>query len=125
MEPAARPFSLTVLVVDDEPLLRMHAAELIEDAGFSVIEAANADEAIAILAARSDIHIVFTDINMPGAMDGLKLAAAVRDRWPPVDIIIASGQVTPADHQIPTRGRFFSKPYDGESLVQALRSFVK
>ena len=73
-----------VLVVEDEPLLRMAATCLVEDAGFEAIEASNADEAILILEARTDIHIVFTDIDMPGSMDGLKLAEAVRGRWPPI-----------------------------------------
>ena len=124
MASGARPQPPTILVVDDEPLLRLHAVDLIEEAGFAVVEACNADEAIAILAGRADIRIIFTDIDMPGSMDGLKLAAAVRDRWPPVEIIITSGQVTPAAHLIPDRGRFFTKPYDDVSLIDALRSFL-
>jgi CheY-like chemotaxis protein len=75
--------SLTVLIVEDEAILRVNAAEIIQDAGFKVMEAANADEAIAILEARSDICIVFTDIQMPGSMDGLKLAHFIRYRGPP------------------------------------------
>ena len=124
MASGARHHLATVLVVDDEPILRMHAVDLIEEAGFLVVEAANADEAIEILAARADIRIVFTDIDMPGSMDGLKLAAAIRDRWPPVEIIITSGQVTPAAAALPARGRFFPKPYDGAAVVRAIRAFV-
>ena len=80
-----------VLIVEDEPLVRLGAVQAIEDAGFEVIEAANADEAIRILENRSDIRVVFTDIHMPGSIDGLKLAHAVRDRWPPIKIIVTSG----------------------------------
>lgn len=81
-----------VLVVEDDPLLRMHAVDIVEDAGFTAIEARDADEAIAILEKRSDITLLFTDIQMPGSMDGLKLAHAVRDRWPPIKIVVVSGQ---------------------------------
>ncbi|MET0246935.1 MAG: response regulator, partial [Sphingomonas sp.] len=76
-----------VLVVEDEPLQRMLAVDLVEDAGFVAIEAENADIAILTLGHRSDIQAVFTDIDMPGSIDGLKLAACVRDRWPPIEII--------------------------------------
>lgn len=113
-----------VLVVEDEPLLRMHAVDLIEDAGFDTVEASSADEAVAILMARTDIRIVFTDIDMPGSMNGLKLAAAVRERWPPIDIIITSGLVSPTVHDMPARVRFFPKPYDDQRLVRALRAFA-
>src|SRR3954449_1021780 len=86
--PPKRP---VILLVEDEFLIRTHAAEMIRDAGFEVAEAANADEAIVILESRRDIRVVFTDIQMPGSMDGLKLARAVRDRWPPVQIVATSG----------------------------------
>jgi CheY-like chemotaxis protein len=82
-----------ILIVEDEFLLRLDSAETIEHAGFEVIQAANADEAIAILNARLDIHVVFTDIQMPGSMDGLKLARFVRNRWPPIKIVATSGRV--------------------------------
>jgi len=82
-----------VLIVEDESLLRISAAEMIADAGYDVVEAGSADEAIAILEARADIHIVFTDIQMPGSMDGLKLARFVRDRWPPIKLVATSGHV--------------------------------
>jgi CheY-like chemotaxis protein len=80
-----------VLVVEDDHLLRLDAADMIEAAGFEVVGAANADEAIAILESRNDIMVVFTDIQMPGSMDGLKLARAVRGRWPPIKIVTTSG----------------------------------
>ena len=82
-----------VLIVEDEFLIRLHAAQIIEEAGFDVIEASNADEAISILEVRSDITVLFTDIQMPGSMDGLKLAAAVKGRWPPIKIVATSGVV--------------------------------
>src|ERR1700730_7179482 len=86
-----------VLVVEDEMLLRMRAVDMVEDAGYTSVEAVDADEAVAILESRSDIALMFTDIQMPGSMDGLKLAHTVRERWPPIKIILASGQLKPAD----------------------------
>lgn len=116
--PPPRP---VVLVVEDEALLRLHAIDVIEDAGFEALEARNADQAIAILESRNDIRIVFTDIDMPGSMDGLRLAAAVRNRWPPVEIIVTSGHSAPGDDELPDRGLFFPKPYADELLVRELR----
>ena len=111
-----------VLVVEDETLIRELVAEELEVAGYTVVIANDADQAIAILEARQDIHLVFTDINMPGSMDGLKLAAAVRDRWPPVHIIIiTSGKIRPLE--IPANALFIPKPYVGESVVAAMRTF--
>src|SRR5438445_12768244 len=85
-----------VLVVEDEMLLRMRAVDMVEDAGFTSVEAVDADEAVAILESRSDIALLFTDIQMPGSMDGLVLAHAVHDRWPPIQILLVSGQFRPA-----------------------------
>ncbi|MCD7111002.1 response regulator [Rhizobium sp. DKSPLA3] len=113
-----------VLVVEDEPLLRMMAVDLIEEAGFTVVEASSADEAVHLLETRLDIRIVFTDIDMPGSMDGLKLAAAIRDRWPPIEIIITSGAVTNAAAQLPDRAVFFPKPYDHSRLITTLQGFA-
>ena len=80
-----------VLVVEDDFLNRLHAVNLVEDAGYIAVEASNADEAITILEARKDIRIVFTDIDMPGSMDGLKLAHAIRERWPPIELFSLRG----------------------------------
>ena len=102
----------------------MHAADLVEAAGYRAIEVSNADEAIAILEARKDIRIVFTDIDMPGSMDGLKLARAIRDRWPPIELILTSGHFDVPEVDIPERGLFFSKPYRDEEVVSALRRFA-
>lgn len=120
MEQSASLKKQAVLVVEDEPLLRLMAMDLVEDAGFEAIEAADADEAVRILEARTDIRIVFTDIDMPGSMNGMKLAAAVRDRWPPIDIIIVSGHVRLSDVDLPDRSVFFSKPYDWRKVTATL-----
>ncbi len=114
-----------VLVVEDEPLLRMMAVDLVEDAGFEVVEAANADEAVKILEARTDIRIVFTDIDMPGSIDGLMLAAAVRDRWPPIEIIITSGHRQISDLDLPERSVFFPKPYDSSKITATLHRMAR
>ena len=103
-------------------MVRLHIADIVEGAGFTAVEAFNADEAIDVLTSRSDIRVVITDVNMPGAMDGLKLAHAVRDRWPPVEIIVMSGKSRPNDDDLPARGMFFSKPVDEGLLRQALRN---
>ena len=113
-----------ILIVEDEPLVRLDAARAIEDAGFEVIEAANADEAIEILENRSDIRVVFTDMHMPGSLDGLKLAHAVRNRWPPIKIIVTSGHGRVSEEDLPTGGRFFAKPYDLEEITNTLRDLT-
>jgi CheY-like chemotaxis protein len=113
-----------ILVVEDDMLIRMDAAQMITRGEFDVIEAANADEAIAILETRSDIAVVFTDIQMPGSMDGLKLAAAVRDRWPPVKIVATSGHVTIGRDDLPDGGRFLPKPYSSAEILNTLRELI-
>ena len=120
-----RPKNAIVLVVEDNPVLLLNSVALIEDAGFEVLEACNADEAITILERRTDIAIVFTDIEMPGSMDGLRLAQAVRDRWPPVHLVIASGRHTPEPEEMPAGSRFFSKPFNGGELVATLREMAE
>ena len=107
-----------ILIVEDEFLPRLDSAETIESAGFEVIQAANADEAIAILKARPDIHVVFTDTQMPGSMDGLKLARFVRDRWPPIKI------VTVDEDDLPDGSVFLPKPYRGAHVVATLRELT-
>jgi CheY-like chemotaxis protein len=113
-----------VLIVEDEFLLRMNAAEMIADAGFDVVEARDADEAIAILEARPDIHVVFTDIQMPGSMDGLKLARFVRGRWPPIKIVATSGSVNVGKGDLPEGSRFLPKPYRPEQIAATLRELT-
>jgi two-component sensor histidine kinase/CheY-like chemotaxis protein len=113
-----------VLVVEDEMLLRMRAVDIVEDAGFTAIEAMNADEALAILESRSDIDLLFTDIQMPGSMDGLKLAHAVYERWPSIKIILVSGKLTPTDSERPTDSRFFGKPLEVKQMIAEIREMI-
>jgi two-component system, response regulator PdtaR len=117
-------FGSVILLVEDEFLLRLDSAEMIESAGFEVIQAANADEAIAILKARPDIHVVFTDIQMPGSMDGLKLARFVRDRWPPIRIGATSGRIRVGEDDLPSGSIFLPKPYRGDQVIAALRELT-
>lgn len=113
-----------VLIVEDEMMLRMRAVDIVEDAGFCAVEAMSADQAITILQSRSDISLLFTDIQMPGSMDGLKLAHAVHDRWPAIKIILVSGQVNPSESEKPTDSRFFSKPLSNQKMIAALQAMV-
>lgn len=113
-----------VLVVEDDPLILMSALYLVTTAGFEGIGAANADEAILILEARADIRVVFTDIEMPGTIDGVKLAHYIRDRWPPIHLIVASGRSILEESQLPAGSRFFSKPYDGDTIVEEIARMV-
>jgi CheY-like chemotaxis protein len=107
--------------VEDEGLVRMNAVAMIEEAGFSVLEASDADDAIRILETRRDITVIFTDIEMPGSMNGIKLAHAVRDRWPPIKIIATSGHYGFREGDLPTGGRFLPKPYTLPQISEALR----
>jgi two-component sensor histidine kinase/ActR/RegA family two-component response regulator len=113
-----------VLIVEDEMILRMRAVDIVEDAGFNPVEAVNADQAISILESRSDISLLFTDIQMPGSIDGLKLAHAVHDRWPSVKIILVSGQVKPSDAERPANSRFFGKPLGVDQMIAELQDMV-
>jgi two-component sensor histidine kinase len=113
-----------VLIVEDEMILRMRAVDIVEDAGFHPIEAVNADQAISILESRSDISLLFTDIQMPGSIDGLMLAHAVHDRWPSIKIILVSGQVKPSDAERPADSRFFGKPLGDAQMVAELQTMI-
>jgi CheY-like chemotaxis protein len=116
--------SAVILVVEDEMLLRMRAVDMVEDAGFTPVEAVDADEAVAILEARSDVALMLTDIQMPGTMDGLKLAHTVHRRWPPIKIILVSGQLKLADIDIPFDSRFFGKPLDAAEMIAEMRTMI-
>ncbi|WP_240535314.1 response regulator [Bradyrhizobium sp. YR681] len=100
-----------ILIVEDDFLIRMNAADIVRDMGFDVLEAADADEAVKLLETVPEITVVFTDIQMPGSMDGLRLAEVIRHRWPPVLLLITSGLLSPADNDIPRGARFMAKPY--------------
>jgi CheY-like chemotaxis protein len=112
----------TILVVEDETFINMYVSEELEDAGYTVLTAGNADQAIALLE-KHDVRCIFTDIDMPGSMDGLKLAAAVRHRWPPIDIIITTGKNKPESREMPARSVFLPKPYRVEAVIEAVRQF--
>jgi two-component sensor histidine kinase/CheY-like chemotaxis protein len=114
----------TVLVVEDEMMLRMRAVDMVEDAGFSPVEAVNADAALAILESRSDIELLFTDIQMPGSMDGLKLAKAVHERWPLIKIILVSGQLKLTDDDKPADSRFFGKPIEVKQMIAEMQEMI-
>jgi|SRR5450631_2613210 two-component system, response regulator PdtaR len=113
-----------VLVIEDEPIIRMGARDFIIDAGFEALEAASADEAIRILEARADIHLVFTDVTMPGTMDGIKLAHYIRGRWPPVKLIVASGTAFADESHLPQGAKFFHKPYHGREIIEAMTGML-
>jgi CheY-like chemotaxis protein len=113
-----------VLIVEDDFSIRMGAIDMIRSDGFEVVEAKDADAAIEILERRLDITVLFTDIHMPGSMDGLKLAAAVRDRWPPLRIVATSGQAKLNDDDLPFGSRFLPKPYSAREIVSTLRELT-
>ena len=116
---------MTILVVEDEPLIRLGLVSLVEEAGFTTVEAGHADAAIKILEANPDIRVVITDVDMPGSMDGIKLAHFVRDRWPPIKIIVISGKVGVKPSELPEGSRFFAKPAQEAPLVAALREMIQ
>lgn len=117
--------AIRVLVVEDEPIVRMDIVDYLEDAGFEVVEAANAAEALAALERHDDIRLVFTDVDMPGTMDGLMLAAVVSDRWPPVRIIVTSGHRTVEITDIPDGSVFFSKPYQAKNVIASMNELLR
>jgi CheY-like chemotaxis protein len=110
--------------MEDDRLLPMVAVEVVEEAGFAALEAGDADEAVALLESYPDISLLFTDIDMPGSMDGLKLAHAMRDRWPPIKILVVSGKVRPQPSELPSNSCFVGKPYQTAAMVAELRSLV-
>ena len=113
-----------VLVVEDEMLLRMRALDMVEDAGYASIEAVDADEAVAILESRSDVELLFSDIQMPGSMDGLTLARTVTARWPSIKIILVSGQMKLTCVVLPPECRFFGKPLEARKMIAVLQDMI-
>src|SRR3954471_2617604 len=113
---------VVILLVEDEVLVRMVAADVLEDAGFTVLESASAEEALRLLETRSDVQVLFTDVNMPGALDGLGLAQTVHERSPAVGILIGSGRIRPAPGERPPGTRFIAKPYVPSALTDAVRA---
>jgi CheY-like chemotaxis protein len=115
--PAAKP---VVLIVEDEPVLALYARDVMEDAGYEVLVTANAGDAVIVLEERLDIRVVFTDVQLPGSMDGLRLAAIIRSRWPPIALVITSGRIAPAAADMPAQSIFLSKPYVQDELWRAV-----
>ena len=113
-----------VLVVEDEMMLRMRVVDMVEDAGYVPVEAVDADEAMTILRSRSDIALMLTDVQMPGSMNGLQLAHAVHKNWPPIKIILASGQLKLSDSDIPLDSRFFGKPLQSDEIIAEMREML-
>jgi two-component system, response regulator PdtaR len=114
----------TVLIVEDEPLVRLIGSDLLTDAGFHVIEACDSDEALQILDVRSDVEVVFTDVDMPGAMDGFALASEIERRWPQIGVLVTSGRRAPSQGTSRT-SRFVAKPYSAGTLVNNISACVR
>ncbi len=117
-------WGMKVLIVEDEPLIRLGLATAVEEAGYDVVEAANASEALRRLEADQDIRLLLTDVDMPGGMDGIALAHCVRDRWPPVRLIVISGKVGVKPGQLPSGARFVSKPYQEPALLSIMQTLL-
>ena len=118
------PKKYAVLVVDDDALVRAEAVDLCIEAGFATYEAKNAKQAIRCLERHLEIRVLFTDVEMPGSMDGLKLAHAVRNRWPPVTIMVTSGRVKVTKDKMPENGLFFEKPYPPAKIIRTLNAIA-
>jgi two-component system, response regulator PdtaR len=110
-----------VLVVEDEPLVRAMAADVLEEAGFEVVEAPTADYALTVLAKRPDVRVVFTDVEMPGHLNGFELARAVQDYYHHVGVVIGSGRAAPQAGDMAPDAVFIRKPYLPATLVQAVQ----
>ncbi len=116
---------IVVLIAEDEPLIRMMAVDALSDAGFTVVEAEHADSALEILQAQADdVHVLFTDVHMPGTMDGLQLAHHAHGHWPWIAVLIASGQARPMAEELPVNSRFLPKPYDHRQMIQQVREML-
>ncbi len=113
-----------ILIVEDEALVRISAVSMLEDAGFRMVEAVNSEHALELLAVDSDVQLLFTDVNMPGRIDGLALARQVRDRWPHIGIMVASAKKVPLAVELPAGSRFEQKPYSPETIVRHARELT-
>ncbi len=113
-----------ILLVDDEPLIRAWGAVVLQDAGYAVIEAQDAAEALDTLQTGVEVHLVFTDVQMPGQMSGLQLAHLVKDRWPTIRLLVCSGRDVPDRQTLPVTGRFLQKPYEAEEMLKHVRELV-
>jgi len=113
-----------ILVVESEALIRMEAIQTLEEAGYSVLDACDAHEALRLLEENRAISAVLTDINMSGSMDGLRLAHLIKGRWPPIHLIVTSGRNVPQTAELPVHGRFIRKPYEGRQIVSVLEELI-
>jgi len=113
-----------ILIVEDEALVRLSAIGMFEDAGFRMIEAGNSDEALELLETDCDVQLLFTDVNMPGTIDGLALARQVRDRWPHIGIMVASAKPMLQPDELPAGSRFEQKPYSPDTVVRHARELT-
>ncbi|WP_309242850.1 response regulator [Lichenibacterium dinghuense] len=117
-----RPFAL---VVDDDGLLRMDVAEILEDVGFRTLEACSGDEALLVLEDRYlDVSLLFTDVEMPGDRNGFALAREVAVKWPYISVVVASGRLKPDDGDLPTGARFIGKPFSAATVRDHLREVM-
>jgi two-component system, response regulator PdtaR len=114
-----------ILVVEDETLIRLWAAGLLQENGFSVLEAENAEAALKVLESRPDVELLFTDVQMPGSLNGMELAREVHARWPHVLLVITSGRGRPTRAEIPDDGRFVAKPYNAEELLGQVKDLLR
>lgn len=112
-----------VLIVEDEALVRMYGSDVLESAGFEVLEAATADEAVVLLE-QHDVHLLFSDIDMPGSMDGLELAQLVHARWPSIGLLMTSGHHQPAHQALPDDSKFIPKPWRENDVLDEVRSIL-
>ena len=119
-----RPDRILILIVEDESLVRMHGCDVLESAGFEVLEADSADEAVKVLEEHDDVHLLFSDIDMPGSMDGLELAALVHSRWPRIGLLMTSGHRRPETSAIPQDGRFLAKPWREGAVIENVRNIL-
>jgi|EndMetStandDraft_8_1072994.scaffolds.fasta_scaffold176779_1 CheY-like chemotaxis protein len=118
------PSRPVVLLVEDEPFIRLATADALEDAGFEVIETANAQAAQEVLLRRTDVRVLFTDVKMPGSMNGLELASLVRSRWPHISVVITSGHLEPGNGMLPQEAVFIAKPYSEQAPAMAIRALL-
>lgn len=111
---------ITILIVEDEVLVRMHGTDILQAAGFEVLEASNADEALMILDGNGEVRLLFSDIDMLGRMDGVELARRVHERWPHIRLLLTSGHHQLREASLPSPGRFLRKPWTQEVLTQEI-----
>jgi CheY-like chemotaxis protein len=113
---------MKVLVAEDEPLIRLGMTLVIEEAGYQVVEVGNTDDALRAIESEGDVGLLLTDVDMPGSMDGIRLAHTVRRRWPTIQLIVVSGKVGVRAGELPEGARFLSKPYQEPKLLETVKA---